>query len=478
MEMVPGSGGKHKRAIVTKSNYCQCAGGVSVSATTTGASTVCETADVLSSIISPVSVVSTTTSTSISVISPSSATNSAALPEGTGSFYIAYVAKQSQIVNLRWSYGDIVYPGVYPTSNPANPNWCSTSWRNVRPSYYATPAWPPYPTQSVPISFGGAGPSCTYVPGSPKTSLGYMSCNQAPTSVPCVRVQAPASTCGFIARIQINPDLQCAWQAQATATSTPSDGPLLAALFAAASASAASASAASAASASAASASASAESASAAAATIFNPTSTTTSCGVPYGSTRPGVTVTAVPRADTSIVADGIAHFCTPPDGPLVLKPGDPAFQTFGLPSPEKIVYQLAFAWDPRAECTSAPAPSLVASEQPGGGIGPDYWCSQYFHDLLDGCDAGDGQDKRGGRLFTGCAIYEWMAILPGDNNIGPVLQWNPSGESSTENYGPLRLDRRGDVGTQERAEDSFRFRRGRGDELFGSKTKRPWDEG
>ena len=341
-------------------------------------------------------------------------TGSASTPSGTGSFYIAYVAKQSQFVNLRWSYGDIVYPGVYPTSNPANPNWCSTSWRNVQPSYYATPAWPPYPTQSVPISFNGAGPSCTYVPGSPKTSLGYMSCNEAPTSVPCVRVQAPASTCGFIARIQINPDLQCAWQAQATATAVPA--------IASASAAAASASAAS----------ASAASASAAAATIFNPSSTTTSCDVPYGSARPGETVTAVPRPDTSVVADGIAHFCTPPDGPLVLKPGDPAYQTFGLPSPSKILYQLSFAWDPRAECVSAPAPSLVASVQPGGGKGPDYWCSQYFHDLLDGCDAGDGRDKRGGRLFTGCAIYEWMAFLPGDNNVGPVLPWKPPSASST----------------------------------------------
>ena len=148
-------------------------------------------------------------------------TNSAALPGGSGNFYIAYVAKQAQFVNLRWSYGDIVYPGVYPTSNPANPNWCSTSWRNVQPMYYATPASPPYPTQSIPISFSGAGPSCTYVPGSPTTSLGYMSCNNAPTSVPCVRVQAPASTCGLIARIQINPDLWCAWQAQATATTVP-----------------------------------------------------------------------------------------------------------------------------------------------------------------------------------------------------------------------------------------------------------------
>ena len=158
--------------------------------------------------------------------------------------------------------------------------------------------------------------------------------------------------------------------------------------------------------------------------------------------------MTAVPRADTPVVADGIAHFCTPPDGPLVLKPGDPAYQTFGLPSPEKIIYQLAFTWDPRVECLSAPAPSLVASVQPDGGIGPDYWCSQYFHDLLDGCDAGNGQDKRGGRLFTGCAIYEWMAVLPGDNNFGPVLPWDPSGESSTDSesgvpYNVLKLDRR-----------------------------------
>lgn len=187
--------------------------------------------------------------------------------------------------------------------------------------------------------------------------------------------------------------------------------------------------------------------------------------------------MTAVPRADTSIVADGIAYFCTPSEDPLVLKAGNPYFRTFGLPSPSKIIYQLAFAWDPRAECVSAPAPSLVASEQPGGGKGPDYWCSVYFHDLLDGCDAGAGQDKRGGRLFTGCAIYEWIAVIPGDNNFGPVLKWDSSSEPSTP-YGTLKLDRRERVGTQERAEDSFRFRRGRGDELFDSENKRPWDEG
>ena len=198
---------------------------------------------------------------------------------------------------------------------------------------------------------------------------------------------------------------------------------------------------------------------------------------MPFGSTRPGATATAVPRADTSIVADGIAYFCTP-DKTLVLKPGDPAWQNFGLPSPSKIIYQLAFEWDPRAECVSAPAPSLVASEQPGGGKGPDYWCSQYFHGLLDGCDAGDGQDKRGGRLFTRCAIYEWMAWIGGDES--DVIQWDGSSESSKESspYGALRLDRREHLGTQERAEDSLRFRRGGGDEPVNPKIKRPWDEG
>lgn len=185
------------------------------------------------------------------------------------------------------------------------------------------------------------------------------------------------------------------------------------------------------------------------------------------------MTVTAVPRADTAIVADGIADFCTPQHGPLVLKAGDPAYLTFGLPSPSKIVYQLAFEWDPRAECASAPAPSLVASEESGGGIGPDYWCSQFFHGLLDGCDAGAGLDKRGGRLYTGCAIYEWMAFDPGNVNVGKVIKWTGSNP-----YGSKRLVRRERVGIQESAEDSFRFRRGRGDELSSSENKGSWDEG
>ena len=89
----------------------------------------------------------------------------------------------------------------------------------------------------------------------------------------------------------------------------------------------------------------------------------------------------------------------------MTLKQKDPAWINFGLPAPSKVVYQLAMEWDPRAECTGAPAPSIVPSVP----TGPDYWCGVFFGDLLNGCNAAAGQDKWGGRLFVNCAIVSFI---------------------------------------------------------------------
>ena len=148
-------------------------------------------------------------------------------------------------------------------------------------------------------------------------------------------------------------------------------------------------------------------------ATVFDPSHTMTSCGEHYGNDN--YDATAVPRPETSCVALAIEDFCTPPEGPLVLKAGEPAYQNFGLPRPnEKIVFQLAFEWDPRPECHTkgSPAPRAVATPAPHGKLNPDKTCNDAFHALLDGCDAANGQDKHGGRLYTGCGIVRHFPFL------------------------------------------------------------------
>ena len=153
-------------------------------------------------------------------------------------------------------------------------------------------------------------------------------------------------------------------------------------------------------------------------ATQFNPSKTITSCGQTYGTA--GATRTAVPWQDSNVVESGIAHFCTPDDGPLVLEKAKPAIQNFGLPPDIKAVYQISLEWDSRPECANAAAPSIVATDSKG----PDPVCNARFLGLLNGCDNAGGQDKHGGRLYAGCAIYEWSVLVPPDG-FGPVLPWH-----------------------------------------------------
>lgn len=51
---------------------------------------------------------------------------------------------------------------------------------------------------------------------------------------------------------------------------------------------------------------------------------------------------------------------------------------------------------------------------------GPSYWCNQYFGQITNGCDAGDGQDKRGGTLSVDCAVYGLIAYIePEEGDAG-----------------------------------------------------------
>ncbi|MCJ1452941.1 hypothetical protein MMC28_003286 [Mycoblastus sanguinarius] len=168
-----------------------------------------------------------------------------------------------------------------------------------------------------------------------------------------------------------------------------------------------------------------------AAAAVFNPTATTTSCGATYGNSAGH---TPAPRADVDIIEQGIADFCTPPDGTLTVIAGEPANINYALPNTD-IIYQIALEWDPRPECSSHPAPSIVPSVP----TGPDYWCNQYLLDLLNGCDTGDGQDKNGGRLFTDCAIYEWTPFIPPSGFNEPVVPWNGNGKRDLQ---PTKVQR------------------------------------
>lgn len=144
----------------------------------------------------------------------------------TGNYYDVYIAKRTGYHfagNVKqWAYADVVYPTVVPTSNPSPPNWCSTQFSNGFAWSFITPAWPPYPTQKLPLTWNNAPVSCTYVPehasaGAPFTQLGYLSCNKAPTSVACQSYSALLAVCGNILnRVSINPDALCTWRAQAT----------------------------------------------------------------------------------------------------------------------------------------------------------------------------------------------------------------------------------------------------------------------
>ena len=120
-----------------------------------------------------------------------------------------------------------------------------------------------------------------------------------------------------------------------------------------------------------------------------------------------------MPRAQTNDILKGIEEFCTPQDpSTLTLVKGEPAYHSYPIADSDPAAsYQLAFWWDDRPECANAPAPSIVASVPKG----PSYWCNQYFGQITNGCDAGDGQDKHGGTLSVDCAVYGWIAYIEPD---------------------------------------------------------------
>lgn len=145
--------------------------------------------------------------------------------------------------------------------------------------------------------------------------------------------------------------------------------------------------------------------------TAFDSTKTTLSCGASFGDAS--AVATAVPRAQTNNILKSIAEFCTPQNpSTLTLIKGKPAYHSYPIADSDPAAsYQLAFWWDDRPECANAPAPSIVASVPKG----PSYWCNQYFDQITNGCDAGDGQDKYGGTLSVDCAVYGWIAYIEPD---------------------------------------------------------------
>lgn len=147
--------------------------------------------------------------------------------------------------------------------------------------------------------------------------------------------------------------------------------------------------------------------------TAFDSAKTILSCGATWG---PGAEITSVPRAQTNNILKSIEDFCTPQDpDTLTLVKDEPAYHDYDIDSDVFALYELAFWWDPRPECANAPAPSIVASVPKG----PSYWCNQYFGQIVNGCDAGEGQDKRGGTLAVDCAIYGMLAYLPEEVDDG-----------------------------------------------------------
>ena len=298
------------------------------------------------------------------------------------------------------------YTGPKPTCMLDGAPWMSpTSYCDCGPSStYST--LPGVPSSVTDISSA----LCAYTSLDPSSTITPISTSSAPTNIPgqggvpgCAAVVwGPAHTdCPYASGINycncggtLAPPLptsgsfiNCDYTIQPTANNCPVNTAYSQSLASVASVSSASA------------ASAASVVSASNAATSFNSATTSTSCGATFGGGGPQAPPTSVPRADTNIVEDGIKHFCTPPQT-LTLKKGEPAYQNFALPN-TNVIYQIAFEWDPRPECSNAPAPSIVPSVP----TGPEYWCNQYLLDLLNGCDAGDGQDKFGGRLWQGCAI-------------------------------------------------------------------------
>ena len=342
------------------------------------------------------------------------------------------------------SYCDCGPTAVYPTlsvpSSITDTSSALCAYTSLDPSKVITPVTTTSPPTNIPGQ--GGVPGCAAVVWGPDHldcpyASGINYCNCGGTFAP------PLPTTGSY--------INCAYTIQPTGNNCPVNTAYSQSLVSVSSASAViEASSASVVSASAASVS------SASAATAFDPTKTTTSCGATYGNGAAGAT--AAPRSYTNDIEEGIAFFCTPPDGTLTVIAGKPAIENFALPNTD-IIYQIALEWDPRPECSSHPAPSIVPSVPKG----PDYWCNQFLLDLLNGCDTGAGQDKRGGRLYTGCAIvsslsfhplvqsrdekanmisqYEWSAFVPPPDFNEPVFPWTGKRE-----LGPSRTQKPGQV--------------------------------
>ena len=138
----------------------------------------------------------------------------------------------------------------------------------------------------------------------------------------------------------------------------------------------------------------------------FNPATTSLQCDASY--TLPGLAYhTAAPWSSRDEVNKAIRDFCSPPDKKVLTlsKRDETIQQTYAMRGSDKILLQIALAWDDRPECSNSP-PRIDGSK------GTDNECVSLFSRIAAGCDNQNGDEQKGGRLWTHCATVSVATFL------------------------------------------------------------------
>ena len=156
--------------------------------------------------------------TAAAVCSASSTTSSSGKTP-TGSIYLALIVLQEEVLdepNGLTPEDDVQYfDEVWEIDGDSKPDYCDNpTWSTLITG--GTPNIEnPSPTTTITglQPSGTSGPTCKWIPnpsGSDLVVPGYLSCNADPTSVACLRANAPATTCGN-ADTEVFPAVQCVW---------------------------------------------------------------------------------------------------------------------------------------------------------------------------------------------------------------------------------------------------------------------------
>lgn len=149
-----------------------------------------------------------------------SMTTSSSEPKSTGSIYLALKLLQLEIVNTPNGLPpdeDVLYfDEIWEVDGDSEPDYCDNPTISMQINGGVTPDLEnPWPTTTITglQPSGISGPTCEWIPYPSHPDIlqpGYLSCNADPTSVGCLRANAPATTC-VNADTQVFPAVQCVW---------------------------------------------------------------------------------------------------------------------------------------------------------------------------------------------------------------------------------------------------------------------------